>query len=55
MDVIVEQSNAIDLSRFEENTFDITLVLGTLYHLYSEENIDKSVKESVRITKKVVQ
>ena len=30
------------LSRFEDNTFDVTLVLGPLYHLYLEDDINKT-------------
>lgn len=52
MDVVVEQGDAIDLSRFEDNTFDVTLVLGPLYHLYTEEDVDKAIKEAIRVTKK---
>ena len=28
------QGNAIDLSMYQDNTFDITLVLGPLYHIF---------------------
>ena len=36
MNIVAEQGDAIDLSRFEDNIFDIVLVLGPLYHLYTE-------------------
>jgi len=52
MDVKVEQGDAIDLSRFKDNTFDVTLVLGPLYHLYTDEDIDKAISEAIRVTKK---
>ena len=46
------QGNALDLSMYEDNTFDITLVLGPLYHLFKEEEINKAITEAVRVTKK---
>ena len=36
MNIKAELGDAIDLSRYEDNTFDITLVLGPLYHLYEK-------------------
>lgn len=45
------QGNAIDLSMYEENTFDITLSLGPLYHLFNQEDVDKAIKEAIRVTK----
>ena len=35
--VTIIQGNALDLSAFPENQYDITLLLGPLYHLYSIE------------------
>ena len=46
------KGNCMDLSMYEDDTFDITLVLGPMYHLYDEKDIDKALKEVVRITKK---
>ena len=46
MKIVAEHGDAIDLSRFEDNTFDVTLVLGPLYHLYEDEDIDKAIKEA---------
>jgi len=39
MNIVAEQGDAVDLSRFENNTFDVTLVLGPLYHLYEDKDI----------------
>lgn len=47
----VRQGNAIDLSYYEENTFDVTLVLGPLYHLFNEDK-KKALSEAIRVTKK---
>lgn len=47
----VHKANAIDLSKFSDNTFDITLCLGPMYHLFSEEEQNKAIKEAIRVTK----
>ena len=52
MNIKVEQGNALDLSRFDDNTFDCTLVLGPLYHLFSKEDKEKAINEALRVTKK---
>lgn len=46
------QGDALDLSRFKDNSFDITLVLGPMYHLFSYEDYNKAIDEAVRVTKK---
>lgn len=50
--VSVVQGNALDLSFMEDNKYDITLVLGPLYHLYSEEDKKQALREAIRVTKK---
>lgn len=45
------QGNALDLSRFKENTFDMTLVFGPMYHLYTMEDKIKAMEEAKRVTK----
>lgn len=52
MNIVAEQGDAVDLSRFENNTFDVTLVLGPLYHLYEDKDINKAIEEAIRVTKK---
>lgn len=51
MNINAEQGDAIDLSRFEDNTFDIVLVLGPLYQLYTEDEINKCILEAKRVCK----
>ena len=46
------QGDATDLSKFSDESFDITLVLGPLYHLYEEKDIHKAIDEAIRVTKK---
>ena len=50
--VVVEQGNALDLSRFADETFDGVLVLGPMYHLYTEEDELKALAEAKRVLKK---
>lgn len=45
------QGTALNLSRFEENTFDMTLVFGPMYHLYTLEDKIKALEEAKRVTK----
>ena len=51
MKINAMQGDATNLDMLEDNTFDITLVLGPLYHLYTEEDVDKAIKEAIRVTK----
>lgn len=46
------QGNVLDLSVYEAETFDLTLVLGPMYHLYNEKDKKKALQEAVRVTKK---
>lgn len=46
-----EQGNALDLSRFPDESFDLTLVLGPLYHLYTKEDKLRALSEAVRVTR----
>lgn len=50
--VNVIQGNAMDLSMYDDATFDITLSLGPMYHLFEEESKKKALEEAIRVTKK---
>lgn len=50
--VTITQGNAMDLSAFESDTYDITLLLGPMYHLYTTEDKLKALSEAIRVTKK---
>ena len=50
-DVTIRQGNATDLSMFEDETFDLTLVLGPMYHLFEETDRKQALREAVRVTK----
>ena len=45
------QGNALDLSAFPDSSFDITLLLGPMYHLYTREEKLQALSEAVRVTK----
>ena len=45
------QGNALELSMFPDNTFDLTMLLGPMYHLYKKEEKLRALSEAVRVTK----
>ena len=45
------QGNALNLSRFEADQFDMVLVFGPMYHLYTKEDKVKALKEAKRVVK----
>ena len=45
------QGDATNLSRFADHSFDVTLVLGPLYHLYEKEDVHKAIDEAIRVTR----
>jgi 2-polyprenyl-3-methyl-5-hydroxy-6-metoxy-1,4-benzoquinol methylase len=49
--VSIIQGNSLDLSAFPDNTYDITLLLGPLYHLYTKEDKQQAIRETIRVTK----
>ncbi len=49
--VTVRQGNALDLSEFPDGVYDITLLLGPLYHLYSAEDQRRAITEALRVTR----
>ncbi len=50
--ITVRQGNALDLSAFADETYDITLLLGPMYHLFTVEEQKQSLAEAIRVTKK---
>ena len=49
--ISITQGNALDLSAFSDNTYDITLLLGPLYHLYTKEDKRQALRETIRVTR----
>lgn len=50
-DIRVIQGNALDLSPLADESMDITLLLGPMYHLFTKEHKQKALTEALRITK----
>ena len=50
-DVTIRQGNAKDLSFYPDDTFDMTLLLGPMYHLFTDEEQKQALSEAVRVTK----
>lgn len=50
--VTITEGNATDLSAFSDDTYDITLLLGPMYHLFTEEEKHAALSEAIRVTKK---
>jgi len=43
--------NVLDLSQFEENSFDVVLCMGAVYHLGSDDLRVKAISECARVCK----
>lgn len=49
--VTVAEGNALDLAGFADDTYDITLLLGPMYHLYTRKEQKRALSEAIRVTK----
>lgn len=47
----IHEINAVDLSGIESNSYDLTLLLGPLYHLTTEHERIQAIAEASRVTK----
>ena len=45
------QGNALDLSALPDEAFDLTMLLGPMYHLYTKEDKLRALSEALRVTK----
>lgn len=45
------QGDALNLDRFADGQFDVTLLLGPLYHMYEKEEVHQAISEAIRVTK----
>ena len=45
------QGDATDLSQFPDNSFDLTLFFGPMYHLYDTDEVNCAIDEAIRVTK----
>ena len=47
----IRQGDARDLSFLADNTYDVTLLLGPMYHLFTREDQHIALSEAIRVTK----
>ncbi len=52
LEVSVRQGNAMDLSFLPDESYDLVLLLGPMYHLFTGEDQRRAYSEAVRVTKK---
>jgi len=45
------EGNAVDLSFLKDETFDIVLLLGPMYHLFTDEDKHAALSEAIRVAK----
>ena len=45
------QGNALDLSALPDHAYDMTMLLGPMYHLYTREDKLQAMREAIRVTK----
>ena len=51
-EITIRQGDARDLSCFDDETYDMVLLLGPMYHLFTEEDQRKALSESLRVLKR---
>lgn len=49
--ISIRQGNALDLSEFPDSQYDITLLLGPMYHLYCLKDQRRAISEAIRVTR----
>lgn len=52
MKLSLKKGNALDLSAYDAETFDIVLLFGPLYHLVDRKDRDRCIQEAKRVLKK---
>ena len=45
------EGNACDMSAFESDAYDIVLLLGPMYHLFTDKDKHKALSEAIRLAK----
>lgn len=45
-------ADALDLGLFKDNSFDMVLNLGPMYHLFNKKDKNQAIKETIRVAKK---
>ena len=49
--ITITQGDALHLAHIPDASYDITLLLGPMYHLYTESEQKKALAEAIRVTK----
>lgn len=49
--VTIRQGDARDLHMLKDDSYDMTLLLGPMYHLFTAEDQKKALSEAIRVTK----
>lgn len=49
--ITICQGNATDLNMLADDTYDLTLLLGPMYHLFAEDDQKRALRETIRVTK----
>lgn len=47
----IYEGNACDLSMFKDDTYDIVLLLGPMYHLFDDADKHSAISEAIRVAK----
>lgn len=48
----VREGDAVELGMYADELFDVTLSLGPMYHIFNKKDMERAIKEAVRVTKK---
>ena len=49
--VTAVRGDALDLGRFADDAFDVTLLFGPMYHLYESAEQHRAIDEAIRVTR----
>ncbi len=49
--ITIQQGDAVNLENIASDRYDITLLLGPMYHLYTDEDKMAAMREAIRVTK----
>lgn len=52
MKLTLTQGNALDLSRYADETYDVVLLMGPLYHLQDDADKKRAIQEAKRVCRK---
>ena len=53
-DIRIVEASATDLSMFKDDEFDVAIMFGPMYHLYSKQDKIKALSEAKRICRKYI-